>query len=285
MPFGSLTMRELVEGRAAPLASPRGQASNKWYHCGTRACSRCATVSAAGVCVGAHGRLDNSQKVVSRMIALRLTVQTSFETDVHCNSHPVAASTMRAVSLIALLAARSTLASSCTRRVILSRSAAAAVTTLSLPALAAQRGAEPAYQNQAFSDEVCTRRTPLGACAESKPEREEAPPPLNVLQPVAEPQSDLVRSLLKKTADNADANAQLVREKTIKAGQPGQFGPFAKEAPVMREDGSFDSIPLRRYDKLKDKGKLEKTATGLDRYVKGFDPDAPEPKEKFLGIF
>ena len=192
---------------------------------------------------------------------------------------------MRGVILFALLAARSTLGSSSTRRVLLSRSAAAAVTQLSMPALAAQRGAEPAYQNQAFSDEVCTRRTPLGACAESRPEREAAAAPLNILQPTPEPESDLVRSLLQKTADNADANAQLVKEKTIKAGQAGQFGPFANEAPIMREDGSFDTVSLKRYDKLKDRGKLTKTATGLDRYVKGFDPDAPEPKEKFLGIF
>ena len=43
---------------------------------------------------------------------------------------------------------------------------------------------------------------------------------------------------------------------------------------------------LARFDKLKDKGKLVKTKTGLDMYVPGFDPDAPEPqRQKFLGIF
>ena len=34
------------------------------------------------------------------------------------------------------------------------------------------------------------------------------------------------------------------------------------------------------------KGKIMQTKTGLDAYVPGFDPDAPEPKrEKFLGLF
>ena len=92
-------------------------------------------------------------------------------------------------------------------------------------------------------------------------------------------------ALLKKTQENKEANAQLVKEKTIKAAQPGTFGPFAKDAPIMRQDGSFDIVPLRRYDTLKDRGKITQTATGLDMYVKGFDPDAPEPKQKLFGLF
>jgi hypothetical protein len=51
----------------------------------------------------------------------------------------------------------------------------------------------------------------------------------------------------------------------------------------MRQDGSFEVVPLRRYDQLKDRGKIQQTATGLDQYVKGFDPDAPEPKARMRG--
>ena len=181
------------------------------------------------------------------------------------------------------------------RRCILTRGAAAAAVGQLLPAfpaLAAQRGAEPAYQNQAFDDNlVCVRRTPLGACAETAPGgRDQAAASsggkaLKVLQAEPEAESELVRLLLQKTADNEQKNAQLVKEKTIKAAQAGTFGPFAKDAPIMREDGSFDIVPLAKYDRLKDRGKITKTATGLDAYVKGFDPDAPEPKSKFLGIF
>ena len=175
-----------------------------------------------------------------------------------------------------------------TRRAVLSHAAAAAaVTTLPpLAAHAAQRGAEPAYQNQAFGDEVCVRRTPLGACAETaKGGRAAGDAPLKVLQIEAEPESELVKRLLQKTEENKDSNARLVLEKTIKAGQSGQYGPFASEAPIMRQDGTFDVVSIRRFEKLKDRGKLTKSATGLDQYVKGFDPDAPEAKEKFLGLF
>ena len=91
--------------------------------------------------------------------------------------------------------------------------------------------------------------------------------------------------MLKRTAENREANEREVREKTVKANLPGVFGPFSSEASIMRADGSFDVVSLRRYDKLKDRGKITQTKTGLDAYVAGFDPDAPEPKQKFLGIF
>lgn len=192
------------------------------------------------------------------------------------------------VLALALLAPHSTRGAVSRRCLLTQGAAAAAVSPALLPvqrAIAAQRGAEPAYQNQAFSSEVCVRRTPMGACAETAPERDDAAPKLNVLQVTPEPESDLVKALLKKTAENADANAETVKQKTIKAAQPGNFGPFAKDAPIMREDGSFDIVPLAKYDRLKDRGKITKTAVGLDTYVKGFDPDAPEPKQKLFGLF
>lgn len=141
----------------------------------------------------------------------------------------------------------------------------------------------------------------MGACQEvGKPTRaaDAAPMQLSQREPgsvralPADPagdittESEIVKRLLQQTADNAEANARLVKEKTIKANEGAQFGPFAKDAPIMRADGSFDAVPLAKFDRLKDKGKLTKTKTGLDRYVDGFDPDAPEPKQpKFLGIF
>jgi hypothetical protein len=128
----------------------------------------------------------------------------------------------------------------CTRRVVLS-APMAAFTLASSPALAAQRGAENAYQTQAFEAEVCIARTPLGACAETAKEsraaRSGGTAPLRILQPVPEAESELVRTLLKRTEENAEANARLVKEKTIKAGQPGSFGPFASEAP-SKADGT-----------------------------------------------
>ena len=177
---------------------------------------------------------------------------------------------------------------SVSRRCILTRGAAFAIGCSPLvpqSARAAQRGAEPAYKTQAFSDEVCVRRTPLGACAETAPEKNTGAERYKVLQIEPEPESDLVRQLLKKSEENAEANAELVKQKTIKAAQPGTFGPFAKDAPIMRQDGSFDVVPLAKYDRLKDKGKLTKTQAGLDVYIKGFDPDAPEPKQKLFGLF
>jgi len=108
------------------------------------------------------------------------------------------------------------------------------------------------------------------------------------MMPPPEDYSDnqLVQSLLKRSEDNAAANKRLVDEKTVKAGLPGVYGPFANTVPIMRGDGSFDSVSFSRYDKLKDRGKLAKSSTGLDVYIPGFDPDAPEPeREKFLGIF
>ena len=158
-------------------------------------------------------------------------------------------------------------------------------------ARAAQKGAEDPYATQPFEQNgVCLRRTPLGACADyeagggggaaQKPNRiMTAPPEVGM-------DSEVVQRLLQRTADNKEANDRLVLEKTIKAGLGGTYGPFAKEAPVMRTDGSFTAIPLARYDRLKNQNKIKvSTKTGLDYFVPGFDPDAPEPKQKFLGLF
>lgn len=174
------------------------------------------------------------------------------------------------------------------RRTLLLHSSAAI--GLSQPALAAQRGAEDPFATQLFDQgSVCADRTLLGACkanqaaVKSKPT---AAVPLKTLSLPPEPESDLVKKLLEKSAQNADANAQLVKEKTVAAGLSGSYGPFANTIPVMRTDGSFQDISFPRFDRLKDKGKIYKTKTGLDAYVEGFDPDAPEPKQqKMFGIF
>ena len=157
--------------------------------------------------------------------------------------------------------------------------------------LAAQRGAEDPYAVQMFDQNaVCTERTPLGACKQSvTPTRSvpsQPPAPLTTLKPAAEPESELVTRLLERSAQNKEANDRLVKEKTLKAGLSGSYGPFATTTPVMRTDGSFDSISFARYDRLKDKGKIVKTKTGLDAYAPDFDPDAPEPKPaKLFGLF
>ena len=160
---------------------------------------------------------------------------------------------------------------------------------------AAQRGAEDPYATQYFKDTICQERTLLGACkrAESAASAVAAAPTgatrtaaPTVLKAPEEEQSELVKRLLAKTAANEEANAQLVKEKTVANGLSGVYGPFAKSVPIMRADGTFMDISFPRYDKLKDKGKIVRTATGLDAFAAGFDPDAPEPqREKLFGLF
>ena len=107
--------------------------------------------------------------------------------------------------------------------------------------------------------------------------------------PVQSPREGPVNRKEEQNREKEDGRRETelvpTKEKTVAAGLAGTYGPFAREAPVMRADGSFDAIPLRKFDRLKDKKKIVRTETGLDAYAPGFDPDAPEPKEKLFGIF
>ena len=49
--------------------------------------------------------------------------------------------------------------------------------------------------------------------------------------------------------------------------------------------GDFMDLPLARYDRLKDQKKIVTNKNGLDVFVPGFDPTAPEPKQKMFGLF
>ena len=124
-------------------------------------------------------------------------------------------------ALLSALLVRSASTLACSRRVILARAAAAATSaTTLLPAFAEgrveQRGAEYAYKNQAFGDEVCVSRALNGACQQTAPDRGESPEEkerkLKVLQidrsdlQISE-ESDLVKRLKQKTLENAEANA------------------------------------------------------------------------------
>jgi hypothetical protein len=168
-----------------------------------------------------------------------------------------------------------------------------AVLAVALAAAVPARADDNPNTVQAFDQSlICSKRTPLGGCLEvgraAKPSVEnklalsaDAAPDTGV--PAEE--SQLIQNLLRRTAENREKNEQYVQDITVKNGLGAQYGPFANTVPVRREDGVFDSISFKRYDKLKDKGKIVKNAVGLDEYVKGFDPDAPLPREKFLGIF
>lgn len=167
------------------------------------------------------------------------------------------------------------------RRALLRSSAAMAAGAIGTSsASAALRGGEDAYATQVFDANVCTKRTPLGACSEQgamvdkvKPEEAKATAPGGALMaPEDYESSELIRRLRQKTADNAEANAREVKEKTLKNGLAGTFGPFSSEAPIMRPDGEFDIVSLERFDRLKDAGKLTVSKTGLDTYIEGFDP-------------
>jgi hypothetical protein len=85
---------------------------------------------------------------------------------------------------------------------------------------------------------TCVKRNPLGACqdfAAAPSEAAAAPMQLSQRPAAADPASDseVVKRLLQRTADNAEKNAREVKEKTIKSNLGATYGPFAKNAPVM----------------------------------------------------
>jgi len=90
------------------------------------------------------------------------------------------------------------------------------------------------------------------------------------------------------------ANAREVREKTLKNGMAGSFGPFSKEAAVMKADGSFEIVSIFKLEKWKDSGKVVVSKSGLDTWAPGFDAAAAEAADakaraskggRFLGLF
>ena len=171
------------------------------------------------------------------------------------------------------------------RRALLSSTATVAIAGCAPRAVAAQRGAEDAYATQTFQETVCTRRTPLGACAEQGVRQvkngAESAAPTSVPENY---DSDLIRTLRERTAANADANAQQVKEITTRNGLGGTFGPFSNEASVMRQDGSFEVISVGRLERLKDAKKVVQNKNGLDTFIEGFDPAAPEKKSGWFGF-
>ena len=159
-----------------------------------------------------------------------------------------------------------------------------------------QRGAEDPYKMQMFGDTVCVRRTPLGACAEVGTPKAAAEAPLKTLSAPAGapsydglPDTDYIQSLRQRTAENAEANARDVQERTVRAGLAGSYGPLASTAPVMTQDGGFVDVALGEYDALKNAGKLQTTKTGLDQFVEGYDPSRPLREQQeggwFFGLF
>ena len=88
------------------------------------------------------------------------------------------------------------------------------------------------------------KRNPLGACQDVAPistaaASGAAPAPTQLSQRAAavDPAADseVMKRLLQRTADNAEKNAREVKEKTIKSNMGATYGPFAKAAPVMLE--------------------------------------------------
>ena len=147
---------------------------------------------------------------------------------------------------------------------------------------------------------MCIRRTPLGACAEygSESKAAAAPAPVVRVQSApaapAEEESELVKGLLARSAANKEANERLVKEKTLKNGLSGTFGPFAKDAPVMKADGTFEIIRIAKLEKWKDSGKIIVSKNGLDTWAPGFENAAAVEeaeaaaranKKGFFGLF
>ena len=121
---------------------------------------------------------------------------------------------------------------------------------------------------------------------------EQTPVPGATAAPATE-ESELIRGLLARSRENADANAREVREKTLKNSLGSQFGPFSKDAPVMKPDGAFEVVRISALERYKDKNWVVKNRNGLDEWAPGFDKAAAEAAEakkraekgKFLGIF
>ena len=151
------------------------------------------------------------------------------------------------------------------------------VLALAFPVARRAAVAEDAYKTQPFDDRPCVRRTPLGACAEqgAAPPSEAAAPPepaaTRLAVPQEEAESELVRTLRQRTADNAAANARDVQLRTLSNGIGAQFGPFSSKAPVLRADGEFDVISVSTLEALKGRDLVVKRR-GLDAYADGFDP-------------
>ena len=152
------------------------------------------------------------------------------------------------------------------------------VLALAFPVARRAAVAEDAYKNQPFDDRPCVRRTALGACAEqgAAPPGEEqqaaAPaPPARVVMPQEEAESELVRTLRKRTAENAAANAREVQLRTLTNGMGAQFGPFSSDAPILKPNGDFDVVSVSTLEALKGRGVIVKRR-GLDAYADGFDP-------------
>jgi hypothetical protein len=81
-------------------------------------------------------------------------------------------------------------------------------------------------------------------------------------------ESDYIRMLRKRSADNAEENAAFVREKTLANGMGGAFGPFSKSAGVMRADGSIMVLPVGTYERLKDRGFIVVAPSGESLFQK-----------------
>ena len=146
-------------------------------------------------------------------------------------------------------------------------------------AIAAQRGAEDAYQMQTFDSRPCAKRSPLGSCLElgsaGAPAAGVAMEQPRVAQPLeSEPESDLIRQLKARSAENAEANALAVKQRTLANGLGGAFGPFSSDAPVFKADGDMEVISIAKLEQFKDKGYVVKNVNGLDAYAPGFDPVA-----------
>lgn len=133
----------------------------------------------------------------------------------------------------------------------------------------------------------CIKRTPLGACTDTAPG--EAPwlvkPVYNITRSEdftgmerfeGNPDGQALVAKLKARAEqNKVANERAIKEKTLKAGLAGKYGPFSTERPIVRwvdEELVLDTVTYPEFDRLNRAGVLTKTPQGLDTYVEGFDP-------------
>jgi hypothetical protein len=128
-------------------------------------------------------------------------------------------------------------------------------------------------------DRLCLKRGLMGKCdvfastAVSAPSS--TPAAARSAAAPEEPESDLIRQLKKKTAENRLRNESEVQRKMFEASQAGEFGPFSRFTLARRPDnGKYELVQVRDVSRLKSQGVLLEDDRGALSFAPGKEPPA-----------
>lgn len=106
--------------------------------------------------------------------------------------------------------------------------------------------------------EVCVERNLNGSCKKFGTSETSAQEMSTVAKNTAiseEPESELMTTLKRRTAENKARNDEEVATKTFANGQAGEFGIFSRYVPVKHMDtGRFELILVSELDQMKKAG-------------------------------